>query len=100
MATVVIRNLDDALHSRLKARAAAAGRSMEEEARLVLRDSLDADPAPPDQTLWSAMRAIFAPLGGVELEIERQPGQRPPPDFSGPEWDSAPEWDPPTAGPD
>ncbi len=93
MATVVIRNIDDTLHARLKARAAAAGRSMEEEARIVLRDSLDADPALPDQTLWSAMRAIFEPLGGVELEIERQPGQRPPPDFSGPEWDS------PIAGP-
>jgi hypothetical protein len=37
------------------------------------------------------MRAIFDPVGGVELAIERQPGQRPPPDFSGPEWD------PPTA---
>lgn len=87
MATLVIRNVEDALHARLKARAAAQGRSMEEAARQLLRDGLEAEPVPPDESLWSAMRAVFEPLGGIELNIERQPGERPPPDFSGPEWD-------------
>lgn len=87
MATLVIHNVEESLHARLKQRAVAAGRSMEEEVRNLLRESLEADPVPPDSSLWSAMRALFEPLGGVELEIERQPGQRPPPDFSGPEWD-------------
>ncbi len=32
------------------------------------------------------MRALFEPLGGLDLpEIEREP-PRDPPDFSGPEW--------------
>jgi len=87
MATLVIRNIEEGLRTRLKQRAAAAGRSMEEEVRNLLRESLEADPLPPDTSLWSGMRALFEPLGGIELEIERQPGQRPPPDFSGPEWD-------------
>jgi antitoxin FitA len=87
MATLVIRNIEEGLHARLKQRATAAGRSMEEEVRNLLRESLEAEPVPPDTSLWSGMRALFEPLGGVELDIERQPGQRPPPDFSGPEWD-------------
>ena len=62
---------------------------MEEEARQVLRESLEVEPLPAAESLWSAMRAIFEPLGGVELDIERLPGQRVPPDFSGPEWDRA-----------
>ena len=45
MATLVIRNVDAGLHGRLKARAAAEGRSMEEEARQLLRDGLAAEPA-------------------------------------------------------
>lgn len=88
MPTLVIRNVEEALHARLKARATAQGRSMEEEVRQVLRESLDAEPVPADESLWDAMRAVFEPLGGVDLNIERQPGQRPPLDFSGPEWGS------------
>ena len=49
MATLVIRNLDPTLHTSLKARAAAEGRSMEEEARRLLRDGLAAEPALRDQ---------------------------------------------------
>ena len=35
------------------------------------------------------MRALFGPLGGVELELpdRREFVERDPPDFSGPEWD-------------
>jgi plasmid stability protein len=88
VATLVIRNLDSGLHARLKARAAAQGRSMEEEARRLLRDGLAAEPAAPEQTLGAAMRALFAPLGGLELPADlREYSERPPPDFSGPEWD-------------
>jgi antitoxin FitA len=87
MATLVIRHLDSALHASLKARAAAQGRSMDEEARQILRDGLAAEPFPAEQTLGAAMRALFAPLGGMELPSDlREYGTRPPPDFSGPEW--------------
>jgi plasmid stability protein len=88
LATLVIRNLDSGLHAQLKARAAAQGRSMEEEARLLLRDGLAAEPVASEPTLGAAMRALFEPLGGLELPADlRASGARPPPDFSGPEWD-------------
>jgi len=87
LATLVIRNVEDTLHRRLKVRAAAQGRSMEEEARLLLREGLAAEPAPIGETLASAMRNLFEPLGGVEFPPVREAGNRPPPDFSQPEWD-------------
>lgn len=86
MATLVICNVEDALHVRLKARAAAEGRFMEEQARLLLREGLAVESALAGETLASAMRALFEPLGGVEFPCVREPGHRPP-DFSGPEWD-------------
>jgi plasmid stability protein len=86
MATLVIRNVEDSLHAELKARAAVHGRSMEEEVRDVLRNAVAQDSATATGGLASAIRALFQPLGGVDLpEIERGPG-REPPDFSGPEW--------------
>jgi plasmid stability protein len=88
MATLVIRNVEPKLHTRLKLRAAARGHSMEEEARQLLRQGLTAEPAPPSQTFGSAVRALFEPLGGVELPSDLRPrGGRPPPDFSEPQSD-------------
>lgn len=87
MATLVIRNVEDELHTRLKAQAAAHSRSMEEEARLLLRQGLAALPNETPQNFGQAMRAIFEPLGGFEFpEVPHEP-PREPPDFSGPEWD-------------
>lgn len=92
MAAVVIRNLDASLHARLKARAASRGHSMEEEARSLLREGLAGEPVAPDQTLGRAMRALFEPLGGLELPPDlRERGGREPPDFSGPEFADADE---------
>src|SRR5215470_10526371 len=39
MASITIRQLDDALKRRLRLRAARHGRSMEDEARVILRDA-------------------------------------------------------------
>jgi antitoxin FitA len=87
VATLVIRNVEEAVHARLKALAASHGRSMEEEARFILRQGVAATPLETPQSFGQAMRAIFEPLGGVELpELSREP-PREPPDFSGPEWD-------------
>ena len=89
MATLVIHDIEDSLRARLKARAAAQGRSMEEEARVLLRDSLDAEPVAADANWVDAIRALFEPLGDLDLpEVGREP-PRDPPDFSGPEWDMA-----------
>ncbi len=89
MATLVIPDVEEGLHTRLKARAAAQGRSMEEEARMILRENLAAEPVAADANWVGAIRTLFEPLGGLDLpEIEREP-PRDPPDFSGPEWDVA-----------
>lgn len=74
MASITVRNLEEGLKSRLRIRAAGNGRSMEEEARHILRSALYGHPA-PQQNLAIAIRARFAPLGGVELDL---PPRRPP----------------------
>ena len=77
MASITIRNLDDSVKTRLRIRASANGRSMEEEARLILREAVGRRAGP--KNLAKAIRARFAPFGGVELAIPaRQPIRQPP----------------------
>jgi plasmid stability protein len=87
MATLVIRNVEDELHTRLKAQAAAHSRSMEEEARVLLRQGLAVSASQTAQSFGQAMRAIVEPLGGFEFPEMPREVPREPPDFSGPEWD-------------
>ena len=78
MASITVRNLEEGLKRRLRIRAAENGRSMEEEARNILRTALYHHP-PAQEDLASAIRARFAPLGGVELDIPpRSPMRKPP----------------------
>jgi plasmid stability protein len=87
MATLVIRNVEPIIHTRLKALATAHGHSMEEEARLILRDRLAAVPDTLSVNWVDAIRALFEPLGSLELrEIPRQPPRTPPDSFVF-EWD-------------
>ena len=82
MASITIRNLDEPLKARLRVQAAVHGRSMEEEARDILRTVLSREPAQA-VNLAAAIRKRFAPLGGVELpDVPREP-MREPPDFGG-----------------
>ena len=67
MASMTIHNLDDDIKQRLRIQAAKHGHSMEEEALTILRTALT-EPA-PTTNLARAIRARFAPLGGVELDI-------------------------------
>ena len=78
MASITIRKLGDETKHRLRVRAAQHGRSMEEEAREILRGALaTATAAPLD--LGSSIRARMNPVGGVELEIApREPIREPP----------------------
>jgi plasmid stability protein len=78
--SITIRNLDDSLKSRLRIQAAVHGRSMEEEARDILRSSLNREPA-RQANLAVAIRARFAPLGGVELPAVPRDPMRAPPEF-------------------
>ena len=80
MASITVRNLDEGLKRRLRLRAAANGRSMDAEARDILRTALNCQPAAP-QNLASAIRARFAPLGGVELDLSPRSPMRKPPRF-------------------
>lgn len=77
MASITIRNLDDDIKQRLRVRAAGHGRSMEEEARDILRRVLD-DAAPP-RDLAAAIRARVTPAARVDLELPaREPMREPP----------------------
>ena len=67
MASIVIRNLDEATKRKLKIRAAMNGRSMEQEAREVLKSAL-AQTSKKKSNLADRIREIFGPLGGVQLE--------------------------------
>jgi plasmid stability protein len=81
MGAMLIRNIDDALKDRLRRRAAAHGRSMEAEARAILRAGL-AEQAVPPTNLGEAIHRRFAALGGVDLELPPREPARDPPDFS------------------
>lgn len=80
MAAITIRNVDDALKRRLRMQAAAHGRSMEDEARQILRAALNQDSA-PSEGLGSALHALFKPYGGVDLELPERGPMRTPPRF-------------------
>ena len=80
MASITIRNLNEPLKARLRVQAARHGRSMEDEARDILRTALNHEPAPPPN-LAAAIRARFAPLGGIELPETPREKMREPPDF-------------------
>jgi plasmid stability protein len=79
--TLTIRNLDDPLKSRLRLRAAARNRSMEEEARQILRAALQ-EPLAPAQDLGTKIRARFAAMGDVQLSVEPRQTVRQPPEFT------------------
>jgi plasmid stability protein len=79
MPTLTIRNLDNTTKHRLRLRAAEHACSMEEEARAILRAAV-ADAA-PTQGLGSAIHALFAEQGGVELDLPPRAPSREPPRF-------------------
>jgi antitoxin FitA len=79
MASITIRNLDDDVKRRLRIRAAGHGRSMEEEAREILREVVGEERR--SQNLAAAIRARVAPLVGVELDLPLREPMRDPPAF-------------------
>jgi antitoxin FitA len=80
MATLTIRDLDESLKRGLRMRAASRNRSMEEEARQILRAALLESPV-PDKDLASRIRARFVGLGDVELSVPVREPVRAPPSF-------------------
>jgi plasmid stability protein len=81
MASMTIRNIDERVKSQLRIQAAANGRSMEDEARDILKSAL-AVVEPQPENLAVAIRKMMEPFGGVELDIPPREPIRVPPDFN------------------
>ena len=83
MNSITIPNVDDDLQHRLKVRAAEHGRSVEAEARDILRSALEGREEQPATTgnLGDTIRAIVEPIGGIELNIPPRKAIREPPRF-------------------
>ncbi len=79
MASITIRNLDDDIKQRLRVRAAEHGRSMEEEAREILRRVMS-ESAPP-RNLAAAIRRRVPASARVDLDLPRRQAMRKPPSF-------------------
>lgn len=78
MASITIRNLDEPTKVRLRVRAAHHSRSMEDEARHILRSAL-AEEAAPQRNLAEAVHLRFKSLGGVDIRLApREPMREPP----------------------
>lgn len=59
MAMLTVRNLPDEVHQALRVKAAVNGRSMEAEARAILKNAVLADgPSRPAQTITSEMGKV------------------------------------------
>jgi plasmid stability protein len=81
VASITIRRLDDAVKAQLRMRAASHGRSMEEEAREILKSGLRTKQA-ARLGLGESIRRRFAPLGGMEIELPPREPIRDPPKFT------------------
>lgn len=69
MASITIRNIEEDLKSALRLTAAEHGHSMEEEVRVILRNTLL---APRSGGLGSQIRQRFGVAGGVDLDLPRR----------------------------
>ena len=81
MSSITIRNLDDKLKRKLRLRAAEHDRSMEEEARDILRCALSEEPRPAEN-LADSIRRLVEPYGGFEIPPFPRGPMRDPPDFT------------------
>jgi plasmid stability protein len=77
MASITIRNLDETVKRKLRLRAAQRNRSMEDEARDILRTALS-----QEGNLADAIRRRVEPFGGFELSLPARGAMREPPDFT------------------
>jgi plasmid stability protein len=75
MPTLTIRKLDEKTKSRLRVRAAERGRSMEEEAREILRCALTVSRS-SEGDLAERIRRRFVRFGGVELPAPQRDALR------------------------
>jgi antitoxin FitA len=79
MASLTLRNIDESLKARLRLSAAENGRSMEEEARKILKLFLLQKRG--SDGIGSRISRRFAAIGGVDLPDTRRSDPRRPPTF-------------------
>jgi plasmid stability protein len=79
MASITIRDLDAGTKERLRVRAAHHKRSMEEEARSILRAAVSEEEKGVTN-LAEAVRRRFRPYGGVNLRLPKREAMREPPE--------------------
>lgn len=84
MPSLLIRHVDDDLRARLKARATAHRRSLEEEARELLRAGVARDEMPPRESLGALAQRLFGSTHGADLALPPRGAAPPsdPPDFT------------------
>jgi plasmid stability protein len=78
MASITIRKLDESTKARLRIRAAYNKRSMEDEARSILRTALAAE-FTPVSNLAQTIHRRFKALGGIDLQLPVRAPMREPP---------------------
>ena len=81
MASILIRQLDESIKARLRIQAAHHGRSMEEEAREILKSALTRQKREHMHLVESIRRRVKAAGGGVELSIPSRGPLRDPPEL-------------------
>jgi plasmid stability protein len=87
MSSLLIRDLDDDVKTRLRIRAAENGHSMEAEARAILAKALvDQRKTPPRYGIGTYLHERAMEVGGFELDIPPRTELAGRVDFSGPEY--------------
>ena len=79
MTKITIHNLDEDASNELRTRAARNGRSIGEEARLLLEEVLC--PKGETRDLVTIFRSYFGPENGVDIELPPRDSSREPPNF-------------------
>ena len=79
MASLTLRNIDESIKASLRMSAAEHGRSMEEEARQILKQFLLRKRS--STGIGSCIARRFAVMGGVDLPDVNRSGPRRPPTF-------------------
>ena len=80
MPMLTIRNIDESLKTKLRVTAAKQGVSMEEQARIILRNALI--PSKRKKGLGRRIHQRFAAIEGVDLALPKRALPRQAPDFN------------------
>jgi len=82
MAAIAIRGIDETLKKKLRIQAALHGRSMEEEARDILRSVLFTEvPNSTHHSLLGSIRTRVKQVGGIDIALPARDPIRSPPEL-------------------